>query len=240
MGELLRSPPQSDQVAAGLVPLLGGLLGARVQCKEAFEEVRGVELFPEELALVRKAVEKRQREFTTVRACARSALADLGRPPAPLLHDGHGAPLWPAGIVGSMTHCAGYSAAAVAERSVFSSLGIDAEPDAPLPDGVREIVANPQEISMLRQLPNTDGHAWDRLLFSAKESVYKAWYPLTGLWLGFEDLHVSIGATGTLEARFLVDGPVIAGVRVEKLFGRWAAGRGLLVTAIALSAPTRP
>jgi 4'-phosphopantetheinyl transferase EntD len=137
-----------------------------------------------------------------------------------------------------MTHCAGYSAAAVAERSVVSSLGVDAEPDAPLPDGVLETIAHPEEISMLRRLPHTDGHSWDRLLFSAKESVYKAWYPLTGLWLGFEDVFVSIGATGTFEARFLVDGPLIDGVRVEQLLGRWAPGRGLLVTAIALAAPS--
>ena len=208
-----------------------------MRCAEAFGEMPGIVLFPEEFALVRRAVEKRRREFTTVRACARSALAGLGHQPAPLLHDGHGAPLWPVGIVGSLTHCAGYCAAVVADDSGVSSLGIDAEPNASLPVGVLETIAHPEELSMLRRLPPDDGYAWDRLLFSAKESVFKTWYPITGRWLGFEDALVTIDATGTFDARFLVDGPVVDGVRIEQLFGRWAARRGLLVTAIELSVP---
>lgn len=226
----------SDARSALLGGLLGNLVGTPVRCAEAFYDVPGVDLFPEELALVGRAVEKRRREFTTVRACARQALADLGRPPSPLLHDARGAPLWPAGIVGSLTHCAGFRGAAVAESCIVRSLGVDAEPNAPLPDGLLETVAQPDEISMLRRLPHAGGHAWDRLLFSAKESVYKTWYPLTGLWLGFEDARISISATGTFEARFLVDGPVVDASRVDQLFGRWAARRGLLVTAIVLPA----
>ena len=135
-----------------------------------------------------------------------------------------------------MTHCAGFRGAAVAESCIVRSLGVDAEPNAPLPDGLLETVAQPDEISMLRRLPHAGGHAWDRLLFSAKESVYKTWYPLTGLWLGFEDARISISVTGTFEARFLVDGPVVDASRVDQLFGRWAARRGLLVTAIVLPA----
>ena len=89
--------------------------------------------------------------------------------------------MWPAGIRGSMTHCAGYAAAAVGPISRISAIGIDAEPDAPLPDGVLDLVATAAERDRLAVTPRKpDIPHWDRLLFSAKEAVYKAWFPLVG------------------------------------------------------------
>lgn len=78
-----------------------------------------------------------------------------------------------------MTHCDGYRAAAVARRETIASIGIDAEPHAALPDGVEKLTALPEERMALTRLAVTHPHIhWDRLLFSAKESVYKAWFPL--------------------------------------------------------------
>lgn len=80
-----------------------------------------------------------------------------------------------------MTHCDGYGAAALVRLTDLASLGIDAEPDGPLPDGVLESIALPAEVALLRRLGGArPGVHWDRLLFSAKESVYKAWYPSPG------------------------------------------------------------
>ena len=83
---------------------------------------------------------------------------------------------------------------------------------------------------------------WDRLLFSAKESVYKAWFPLARRWLGFEDARLSFDpgpdpARGGFTARLLVeDLPSVAGRPVTTLTGRYAVADGLLATAIALPA----
>jgi 4'-phosphopantetheinyl transferase EntD len=82
---------------------------------------------------------------------------------------------------------------------------------------------------------------WDRLLFSAKESVYKAWFPLAGRWLGFADAVITLTpAAGIFSARLLVNGPVVAGRAVTGFTGRWLVRRGLIVTAVALPAGTPP
>ncbi|WP_406673162.1 4'-phosphopantetheinyl transferase superfamily protein [Nonomuraea sp. N2-4H] len=157
------------------------------------DDLDGV-LFPEEEALVARAVDKRRKEFAAARICARRALALLGRPPAPILSGSRGEPLWPDGIVGSITHCAGYRGAVAAVRSEVASIGIDAEPDGPLPDGVLDAVALPEESVLVRERAGQDGVHWDRLLFCAKEAVYKTWYPLTGRWLGFEEARIDLVA----------------------------------------------
>lgn len=93
------------------------------------------DLFPDERAYVMRCVPRRVNEFVTVRACARAALAQLGYHRPPLLSlDGHG-PVWPRGTVGSMTHCEGFRAAAVGLSEQWLTLGIDAEPNEPLPPG---------------------------------------------------------------------------------------------------------
>ncbi|MBA9005548.1 4'-phosphopantetheinyl transferase family protein [Thermomonospora cellulosilytica] len=184
-------------------------------------------LFPEEEAMVRRAVERRRREFASVRWCARRALADLGEPPGPILRGERGAPRWPHGVVGSMTHCEGYRAAAVARAGDVRAIGIDAEPHLPLPEGVLESVARPEEHGALG-MTGPGVHA-DRLLFSAKEAVYKAWFPLTGRWLGFEQASVTFAPDGTFTARLLAPDPPL-----PVFHGRWAVDGGLIATAVTI------
>ncbi|MFD5628266.1 MULTISPECIES: 4'-phosphopantetheinyl transferase [unclassified Streptomyces] len=204
----------------------------------------GTTLYPEEQALLTRAVEKRRREFTTVRGCARRAMEKLGVAPAPILPGERGAPQWPAGVIGSMTHCDGYSAAALARATDLASLGIDAEPHLALPDGVLDAVALPTEVDRLAGLAARIPEVhWDRLLFSAKESVYKAWYPLTAKWLDFSEADIDIlvdpGAggralTGRLRAALLVPGPLVGGERVGFFDGRWTVQRGLVATVVTV------
>jgi 4'-phosphopantetheinyl transferase EntD len=214
------------------------ILPAQIACAEAFADPPDAVLFPEEEALVAKAVDKRRREFTTARGCARTALASLGVAPAPILAGERGAPQWPAGFVGSITHCAGYRAAAVARVADMVTIGLDAEPDQVLPDGVLGAISLPGERARLCHLAAAaPGTCWDRLLFSAKESVYKAWFPLTRRWLGFEDADITVNpADGTFEARLLVAVPAVNGSPLAGFTGRWLASDGLILTAIA----TRP
>lgn len=205
----------------------------------------GTTLYPEEQALLTRAVAKRRREFTAVRGCARRAMEKLGVPPAPILPGERGAPQWPAGLIGSMTHCEGYSAAALARATDLASLGIDAEPHLALPEGVLDAVALPAELDRLAGLGGRlPAVHWDRLLFSAKESVYKAWFPLTGKWLDFAeadiDLIVDPGSgggpapSGRLRAELLVPGPLVDGRRVGSFDGRWTVQRGLAATVVTV------
>lgn len=235
------------------------LLPDDVVVVEALSDPPEAVLFPAEEALLAQAVEKRRLEFTTVRHCARVALGRLGVPAVPILPGEHGAPQWPEGIVGSMTHCVGYRAAVVARSADVVTVGVDAEPHEALPPEVLDTVTLPEERGQLARLAATrPGVHWDRLLFSAKEAVYKSWYPLTRSWLDFDEASIAfdggvgIGAgvgveagepgaaagakSGAFYARLLVPGPVVDGVRLPGFAGRWLVREGLLFTAIALPA----
>jgi len=198
----------------------------------------GATLYPEEQALLTGAVEKRRREFTAVRSCARRAMEKLGVPPGPILPGELGAPQWPTSLIGSMTHCEGYSAAALARATDLASLGIDAEPHQPLPEGVLDVVALPTEVGRLDRLgAETPAVHWDRLLFSAKESVYKAWFPLTRKWLDFSEADIDIvqgPSRGSPRAQLLVPGPLVDGERVGSFDGRWTVQRGLVATVVTV------
>jgi 4'-phosphopantetheinyl transferase EntD len=197
-------------------------------------------LFPEEEATVARAVEKRRREFTTARACARAALSQLGFPPQPILTGDRGAPQWPVGIVGSITHCDGYRACAVARIGDLASVGIDAERNEPLPDGLLGDIALPRERDLLQRLMRLSPEVcWDRLLFCMKEAVYKTWFPLAQRWLGFEDAAIEIDpGSNSFSARLLVPGPVLGDGELCGFSGRWLVRDELVLAAIAL--PTVP
>ena len=208
------------------------ILPAAAASAETFTDPPHAALLPQEAAIVERASDKRRREFTAGRECARIALGKLGVAPAPILIGERGAPRWPQGIVGSITHCDGYRAAAVAYADDVAAIGLDAEPADPLPRGVLDVISLPAERARLAALAGEwPAVCWDRLLFSAKESVYKAWFPLTGRWLGFEDADVTITPAGTFTARLLAE-PQPSGA--ASFAGRWLASGGLILTAIAV------
>lgn len=194
-------------------------------------------LLPEEDQALGSVVARRRADFTLGRACAHRALDQLGVEPAPLLAGQHREPVWPAGVVGSITHCPGYGAAAVARRGERHSLGIDAEVHEPLPAGLLRSVASPAEAEQLADLP--PGTCWDRLLFSAKESVYKTWFPLMRCWLGFHDVHVSFDAAGgTFAVEFLTEPMKVGDTAVRRCVGRFHVGERWLASALEL--PVNP
>ncbi|HEY3016563.1 MAG TPA: 4'-phosphopantetheinyl transferase superfamily protein [Nocardioides sp.] len=212
--------------------MIGEILPTSVCWSHSFADRVDAVPFPEELAAVAGAVPERRAEFATVRACAREALAELGVEPAPVLPDENRAPRWPAGVVGAMTHCQGYRAAAVARADVVLTLGIDAEPNAALPPDVIDLVARPEDLTGLPELPAGWGISWERLLFSAKESVFKAWYPVRREWLDFQEASVRFRPDGTFEVRLLKASA--AGSPLETLTGRWISTPQFLATAIVV------
>lgn len=213
------------------------ILPAAAIAVEAFDDEAPVRLFPEEEAAMGRAVPNRRREFATARGCAHRALERLGLPAGPVAVGEKGEPLWPEGVAGSITHCRGYRCAVVASGAELASVGIDAEPHEPLPEGLIGDLASAKEIAMLGHLAAaTPEIHWDRLLFCAKESVYKAWYPLAERWLGFEDARLTIDpARRGFEAELLVPGPVLGGTELRGFAGRWLVRDGLVLAAIAVS-----
>lgn len=218
--------------------MIDDILPPEVAAEEAFGDVLDVALFPDEERVIANAVDKRRREFITVRACARAALAKLGLPPVAIVPGLRGAPQWPPDVVGSITHCAGYRASAVARACDVVTIGLDAEPHDALPQGVLGAIADGGEEARLAALAvGRPEVCWDRILFCAKEAVYKAWFPLTRRWLGFEEASVTIDPVNrTFTARLLVDGPVVNGAVLTGFHGRWLVSDGLIATAIVVTA----
>jgi 4'-phosphopantetheinyl transferase EntD len=230
---------KGNSTSPGAAATIEAILPGTVVVEEARIDPPDVILFPEEEAALGSAVDKRRREFTTARHCAHRGLARLKLPVSPIVNGPRGEPRWPAGVVGSITHCEGYRACALAHATDIVSLGIDAEPNGPLPAGLLADIARPEERQALGELRRTTpGICWDRLLFSAKEAVYKTWFPLAERWLGFDDATLTIDPTaGTFAARLLVPGPELADGELTSLRGRWLARDGLVLTAIALAPP---
>jgi len=215
------------------MPLLAGLLPRGISVAETRAEIEAP-LFCEEERALRFAVEGRRREFVTGRACAREALAQLGLPARAVPADASRAPCWPTGVVGSITHCSGYRAAAVGRAVDFDAVGVDAEPNLRLPGGVLEAIALPVERERVAQLlRDAAGPCWDRLLFSVKEAVFKAWFPMTGTKLDFRDAEIGFETSGRFSVRLRAPHRAPGGDS-PGLSGRWGVANGLLATAIAL------
>ncbi|MFJ8629078.1 4'-phosphopantetheinyl transferase [Kitasatospora sp. NPDC093550] len=208
--------------------VLAALLPPYVHCAEAFGDLDAGRLHPSEAAYIRDRSPRRRRQFATARTLARQALAELGHPPLPLfplLPGPGGAPQWPSGTAGSITHTHGYTACAVTGTGRHVSIGIDAEPVRPLPRGVLELVGSEEERRRLAALP-VDGTPWDTVLFSAKEAVYKAVHPLTRTWTPLAAISVAVHPDGTFSARH----PHRGGAGT----GHWGVHRDVLVTTLAL------
>lgn len=223
----------SATLLAGVLP---GFIDA-LAAAEMYSDPKELAPLPEEESLIARSVAKRRSEFVTVRYCARQALVDLGMEPVPILKGEKGEPRWPDGVVGSLTHCEGFRGAAVGRSEEVRSLGIDAEPHGVLPDGVLDAISLAAERDQLQVLPA--GVHWDRMLFCAKEATYKAWFPLTRRWLGFEDAHITFdvdasGQSGTFTSAILIDPAALSGPPLTALSGRWSVRNGIALTAIVL------
>jgi 4'-phosphopantetheinyl transferase EntD len=144
-------------------------------------------LVGEEAASIASPVIAVRRASGAARIVARQLLAQLGYPRVPLPRSASGAPVWPEPIVGSLAHDDEVAVAAVGMKHDFAAVGIDVEPAVALPPDMLALVARPQE---LRGIP--DDPRRGKLLFAAKEAVYKAVYPLDRVFLEFRDIEVDL------------------------------------------------
>jgi 4'-phosphopantetheinyl transferase EntD len=178
---------------------------------------------------VARAVPRRRAEFEAGRSLARAALADLGLPPVPIPTGTRREPRWPDGVVGSITHCAGHLAAAVAHRHDVLSLGIDAERRGRVTAELLDHIATDRE----RAWCPGEGDDWPTALFAVKEAIFKAWYPVRRRWLGFADAEVDLDLAGT---RFRARLPGTADPVFARLAGRVLVGPDHVFAAVAVAA----
>lgn len=166
---------------ASLLP--PGLLGAELR-----DSGPALALHPQEEIHVARAAQKRRRDFAAGRACARAALAPLGWGDAVIGMDKDGAPLWPPGIAGSITHTSGYAAAVVSQT--FTGIGVDAERVGGVTQALWRRLFSEAEQAVLAA---DDGVA-ATVMFSAKESAFKAWRLSRAL--GFRDIAIALDEGG--------------------------------------------
>ncbi|WBB77581.1 4'-phosphopantetheinyl transferase superfamily protein [Micromonospora sp. WMMD882] len=196
------------------------------------------ELLPAERAcLGERAVESRRRDFTAGRVCARRAMTDLGLPAVAVPSADDRSPVWPAGVVGTITHTKGYAAAAAARADEIRSVGMDAEQHKILDAGVLRLICLSEELDRCARLPA--GISWPALVFSAKETVYKVWHPVVGTWLDFHHAHIEIDPdAGSWTARIVPKKIEEARQKVDDppdvVTGRFALADGLVRTAAVL------
>ena len=148
-----------------------------------------------EAASISSANASVRRASGAARIVTRGLLMRLGYPDAPVPKGAGGAPIWPAGVVGSLAHDDEIAVAAVGLRRDFASIGIDVEPAESLPANMLALVATPRERRMI-----DDDPVKAKLLFAAKEAVYKAVYPLDRVFLEFGDIEIDL-ATATATTR---------------------------------------
>jgi 4'-phosphopantetheinyl transferase EntD len=158
---------------------------AALSCPRILVEARQIvpgdeqSLLPEEAASIAVQQSHSRRASGAARRAARDLLRRLGFAAGPVPKAASGAPLWPEGVVGSLAHDEDVAVAAVARASDIVALGIDVEPDEPLPPELRDLVLTPRE-----RRTGTPG----RLAFSAKEAVYKAIAAFDGTLLDYQDI----------------------------------------------------
>lgn len=162
--------------------------GVRVGCRVIRDGDEG-HLLPEEARSIPARQPAMRRASGAARWIVHGVLAELGMNGVAIPRASTGAPVWPDGITGSLAHDDDMAVAAVAPIGHIASLGIDVEPAQPLPHNILALVANPAD-----RIDAADRHLAGRILFAAKEAVYKAVYPLDREVLGYEDITVDLNA----------------------------------------------
>lgn len=214
-------------------PVVAGLVGPTVVTEEMDPRSVTGELLPPERPAVAGAVEKRVWQYTAGRICARRALARLGLPEeTPIVMGGDRMPIWPEGFVGSISHTDHWCAAAVARESDVRSVGIDLEGAKPFKEELWQRVCTVDERLWLEGLEE-GRELMSKVLFCAKEAVYKCQYTITKQYLGFHGVSVRLGK-GRFQAAFRDSvGEFQAGDTLE---GRYLVRDDIIATACVLAA----
>jgi len=187
-------------------------------------------LWPEERAAMVRSVSKRVFEFSSGRFHARQALLQAGAKPQAIPVDLDRTPVWPPGIVGSISHSNRHCIALAAKAADFSTVAVDLEVATPLDDSLIGYVCDTEELPK----PPSARALVAKYAFCAKECFYKAYYPLVRRFLEFSDVRVSIDMDrGVFHSRLdNVNCPALLGTR--DVAGRIGLADGHVISLIAL------
>jgi len=191
-------------------------------------------LYPQELELIQKAVEKRRWEFASGRTCARAALGALGIAGVPILRNELSAPVWPEGIIGAISHSHTWAGAAVAPSSVIAGIGLDIETIERVSLPIARKVLTPAETAVMEKIPDSRHKEFLALVFSAKESVYKCLSSLVPVPMGFMDAEVQQASPSSFEVR-MSSGIAVSLPACACMTGRYFVHEGCVFTGIFLA-----
>ena len=135
---------------------------------------------------------KRLADFSTGRYCAIKALEQLGIQDAIIPMGEDRAPIWPEGIVGSISHCDSLTGAIVAKSADHVSLGLDVEEIGRVTPDLWDLVFTENEKNYLSRLSDEDKLVQSTAIFSIKEAFYKFQHPITKTFLDFLDVEVAL------------------------------------------------
>jgi 4'-phosphopantetheinyl transferase EntD len=223
--------------------LASQLFDSRVVTLEADPKALGPQavVFDEERAAVARAVEKRRFEYYATRQLAHEAFRSLGVPVVPVLNRQDRSPIWPSGVIGTLTHTAGWCAVAVAlPQPACVSLGLDAERAYDMSTEVARRVLTDLEFQRLSSLSPSEFQSRATLCFSAKEAVYKCLFPFVQRYIGFEEVEIELdfaASSGPFAVRLL--NPELgraAGPPGYALSGRFISEGNLWVTGVTMGA----
>ena len=213
----------SAQNPARHSPLIEALFPAGVFAAELRAPGSVSQLLPAEAATITRMVPSRAAEFAAGRLCARAVLTRLGREGAAVPAAADRKPVWPDGIIGSITHTDGFCAAVAAPCGPLQGLGIDTEVMGRVTAPLAARICLPEELAWIASLADVLQPAARALVFAAKEAFYKAQSPLTDEWLGFDALRVETDALAEVVERGGV-GAFRANPTRAITLDRWVAG----------------
>lgn len=187
----------------------------------------------DEAAAIARAGPRRRAEFAAGRAAARRAMQAMGHAPAPVTTGPDRAPVWPTGLVGSLSHCDSLCVAALGPAHGLRAIGVDIEEDIGLPCDLIPTICSLAERAWLSSQPQDQRARLAKLIFCAKECAYKCQYPVSGTLFDFDTLEITPDLdTGQFEATFSRD---IAGFGAGTcLSGRFAIAGGVIACGMGL------
>jgi 4'-phosphopantetheinyl transferase EntD len=194
-------------------------------------------VLPEAEALVvAKAAESRKIDFTLGRVAAREALQKIGCPPTAIPVGTDRAPIWPAGIIGSIAHTRDIAVAVVARVEQVLALGVDIEQSSAVTEDLWPKLFVSEERAFLQSINEASRACFATAIFSVKEAFYKFQFPHTNEWLDFQDVGLSL-SIGSTNCTLRTSRPLLVGRKKADVFpGSFSIGDALTLAAVSLPA----
>jgi 4'-phosphopantetheinyl transferase EntD len=208
------------------ISAIAGLFPSEVAAVACHLPCRPHPLHPAEEQLAARYHGRRLEDFMAGRHCAREALATIETPEIAILAADDGAPIWPEGVLGSLTHTDGFCAAAVALQEDAHGIGLDAE-SGRLPRASWPLICSPTEIAFIEREPDYIRTHVATIIFSAKEALFKCRYLITaGGGFDFRDVSLRLG-----QGRFEIAPDSLVSLQSGSFNGRFCLCNRLVLTA---------